>query len=282
MYVQQLIYGRLVYFTFESKVSSTELSAALDVAFNNGATQVDADAALDFNQILAETTIRGYVIGGSASSDISLSLGNDIGAIQTLIQQNTVFPADDFTNFGEIIGFKLGYLSDNSTAALSFGGTTTIRDCIRARQRVDVELMGIEAIADGVELGSDLEIYGTITARGLSFGGIPGVQTLFSRSESNPVSIPLLDAFGATAQEIAATPELDSLDTRQVRVDVLNDGDLTLSALLDEDDSANQDEPLDGSKTLTASQGFRGIKTIELNNNGTQAKVHFRLTPVFE
>lgn len=274
MYVQQLIYGRLIYFTFESKVSAQELKAALDFAFNNGV-QVNATSALDFQQILEQTTIKGYVIGGSASADVTSLIGGSIDGIKTFIQQNLVFPADNFNNFGDIIGFKLGYLSDNSTAALSFGGETTVRQCVRARQKVDVELLGIEAISDGAELGDELEIFGNVTTQGNA-----NAASLFSRSSSTRIDIPLGDAFGATQQEISASPGIGSLQTAQVTVDLV--GALKLTADLREFDAGSADELLRQTNTITASQGWRGVKTVQAIVGGTQANVHFRLTPVFE
>jgi hypothetical protein len=272
MYVKQLIYGRLVYFTFESKVSSTELSAALNFAFN-GAAQVDASAALDFSQILSETTIKGYVIGGSASADISSLLGNSITNVQEFIQDNTLFPADNFNNFGDIIGFKLAYLSDGSTAALSFGGTTTIRECLRARQKVDVELMGIEAISDGIEIGNDLEIYHRISAVG---NGSP--VFLFNRADANRITIPIGDAFGATQTELN-NQNLSNIGFGQVTVDL--DSNLQLRVDLREFDGGSGDEILQQTSTFTPAQGLRGTKTVQAIAGGTQANVHFRLTPVF-
>jgi Thiol-activated cytolysin len=145
MYVQQLIYGRLIYFTVESSASSQEVKAALDVAVSS-AVDVNAQFSLDASQVSSQSTVKGYIIGGNASADITNVLQGGFDGIKKFITDSANFDSNNFDNFGDIIGFKLNYLADNSTAVLSFGGATTQRTCIRAKQNVKVTLKSIEMI----------------------------------------------------------------------------------------------------------------------------------------
>jgi cysteine-rich repeat protein len=145
MYVQQLIYGRLIYFTVESAASSQEVKAALEVAVNN-AVDVNATFSLDASQVSSQSTVKGYSIGGNSGGDITDLLTGGFDGIKNFIEDSANFETDNFDNFGDIIGFKLNYLGDNSTAVLSFGGTTTQRECIRAKQNIKVTLKSITMV----------------------------------------------------------------------------------------------------------------------------------------
>src|SRR5215470_5945766 len=137
VYVSSVTYGRLVLFTFESQYSADEMSAALDFAYSGGV-DVKGDVSVTYKDILSQSKITAYILGGDAGS-----ASQTIDSYDALI--NFIKSGGNYSRQspGAPIAYKLSYLKDNSPARMSFTTDYTVRDCARVSQQVVVTLNSI-------------------------------------------------------------------------------------------------------------------------------------------
>jgi hypothetical protein len=67
---------------------------------------------------------------------------------------------------GAPIAYKLNYLKDNSPARMSYTTDYEVKQCTRVSQKVRVSLNSIFVDSAGGDAGSDLELYGNVSAEG--------------------------------------------------------------------------------------------------------------------
>ena len=70
LYVASITYGRRVVFTAESTAASSELKAALDFAYDGIGANVDVNARLSHEEVLNESTIKAFIVGGNADDAV--------------------------------------------------------------------------------------------------------------------------------------------------------------------------------------------------------------------
>jgi len=156
-YVSSVTYGRIVYFAVTSNFSSEELRAALEFGFAAGAVDVDGSVSLTHSEVLSESQITAFILGGDGTVAVQAIQGAD-GIAQFLSSGGTYSP----TSPGAAIGYKLAYLADNSPAKFALTTDYEVQECTRVTQNVLLTLKNIYVVNDGGDDGNELEIYGWI------------------------------------------------------------------------------------------------------------------------
>lgn len=156
-YVSSVTYGRIVYFAVTSNFSSQELKAALDFGFSTGAVDVDGSVSLTHSEVLSESQITAFILGGNGDVAVQAIQGAE-GIAEFLQSGGTYSPESP----GAPIAYKMGYLADNSPAGFALTTDYDVQECTRVSQNVMLTLRNIHVVNDGGDSGGDLEIYGWI------------------------------------------------------------------------------------------------------------------------
>ena len=180
LYVSSITYGRRVMFTAESSVSMTELKAALEFAYNGGAVDVSGEVGLTHREVLENSTITAFILGGSG--DMAVQAVDGLEAVRAFIESGGDYSPD---SPGAPIAYKLAHLSDNSAARMSFTTDYEIRECERVSQRVLVRLQTISPI-NGQQ---NAKTYGNIYVDSVDREGQSNRLNLFSKSRSQRFTI---------------------------------------------------------------------------------------------
>lgn len=165
VYVSSIGYGRQVIFTFESELAKEELAAALDFAYH-GAAEIDGSASLTHREVLAHTHTTAFILGGDGGEAASAAIGT-YEQLSQFIARGGNYSKD---SRGAAIAYKLAHVRDNTPVVVSFGSDYVERTCSRITQKLRVEFEKITADSAGSDAGGDLEIFGTVTARGSGAG----------------------------------------------------------------------------------------------------------------
>ena len=177
LYVASVTYGRMVLFTFESEYSSEEMEAALEFAYSGGV-DVSGDVSVTYKDIISKSKITAFILGGSGGD-----AARTIDSYQALIDFIKEGGNYSRESPGAPIAYKLAYLADNSPGRISLTTDYDVKQCERVSQKIKVTLKSIRVESDGGDGGSNLEIYGRITAQGTS------AATLFDKSSDSYVVV---------------------------------------------------------------------------------------------
>lgn len=180
-YVSSVTYGRLVYFAVTSSFSSEELRAALEFGFNGGVADIEGHASLTHSEVLSETQITAFILGGNG--DVAVQALNGPEELRTFIEQGGSYGKD---SPGAPIGYKLAYLADNTPAKFALTTQTEVEECERVRQNVRIAFDHLSAVSVG-DSGGDLEIYGSVYVLDEDNGSYPLFE---ATGGTNVVSIP--------------------------------------------------------------------------------------------
>jgi len=181
LYVSSITYGRRVMFTVESTASSQELKAALDFAYRGAVAEVDVNARMSHSEVLRESRIQAFIIGGNA--DDAVEAVDGLEGIQTFITEGGTYSPE---SPGAPIAYKLNHLKDNSAARLSLTTEYSKDTCLRVRQNVQVTLKGITPV-DGQNRA---KTYGKIFARSFDADGNEARRhTLFNVHKDNRIEM---------------------------------------------------------------------------------------------
>ncbi|TMQ07092.1 MAG: hypothetical protein E6J91_36385 [Deltaproteobacteria bacterium] len=260
VYVSSVTYGRMVLFTFESQYSAEEMSAALDFAYSGGV-DVKGDVSVTYKDILSQSKITAYILGGDAGSAVQTIDSYD--ALITFIKSGGNYSRQ---SPGAPIAYKLSYLRDNSPARMSFTTDYTVKDCVRVSQRVQVTLQSIqvEQASDGVG-DHTLEVYGQITAQGTD------AQMLFNKDGSHHVSIGQGQLFGGGDTPIAqAVIDVSPRPGQSVR----------LHAHLFDQDTFSDDDLGDEISSNLFETGWRKDVTITLTSGSGILHIKLSMAPI--
>ena len=154
LYVQSITYGRRVIFSVETERSSQEVKAALEATYA-GAVSASVNVSFEHKQVLSESTIRAFVLGGSG--DDATGAINGFEGLVEYIQKGGNYSKD---SPGAPIAYKLAYL-DNAVATLAFTTDYAERTCVKNRADMRVTLKGIEHVG-GDDVGGNIELFGQI------------------------------------------------------------------------------------------------------------------------
>jgi len=258
VYVSSVTYGRMVVFTFESQYSAEEMSAALDFAYAGGV-DVSGNVSVTYKDMISQSTITAFILGGDAGTAVQT-----IDSYEALIDFIKTGGNYSRQSPGAPIAYKLAYLKDNSPARMSFTTAYDVRDCVRISQQVRVTLQSIAVDSAGGDPGSDLELYGEITAQGTS------LATLFNKDESHAVTIHEGSVFGG------ATPIAETvIDVAPAAGQAIH-----LHAHLTDDDLVGDDNIGDDVSEIPFETGWRKEVTMTLTGDGALVRVTFSLSPI--
>jgi thiol-activated cytolysin len=157
VYVQSMTYGRRVIFSVETSETAQNIAAALQATYA-GAVDVGASVSVEHQEMLADSTIRAFVLGGSGV-DATAAINGFEGLVQ-YIQNGGDYSKD---SPGAPIAYKLAYL-DNAVTQLAFTTEYTERTCVRNRATLRAELLELTHVG-GSDTGGKLELYGNVTLR---------------------------------------------------------------------------------------------------------------------
>ena len=110
VYVSNVVFGRMLLFTFTSEASAEDIQGALNFAYQGPGAGVSADAAKRYRRILGSAKISVVTVGGSA---------DDALALIRSAQLRDFFKADAPLTTARPISYTLRSLSDNAIAAVS-------------------------------------------------------------------------------------------------------------------------------------------------------------------
>jgi thiol-activated cytolysin len=257
VYVSSVTYGRMVLFTFESKYSAEEMSAALDFAYSGGI-DVSGDVSVTYKDILSQSTITAFILGGDAGAAVQT-----IDSYDALIRFIKTGGNYSRQSPGAAIAYKLSYLKDNSPARMSFTSAYDVVDCARVSQKIQVALNSI-AVDHANDSGDDLELYGLITAEGTS------LQSLFSRDENHYVQIHEGSEFTGGAPISQAVIEVAPSAGHAIR----------LRARLIDDDFFGDVGIGDETISVPFETGWHKDVVITLTGSGARVRVTFSLSPI--
>jgi thiol-activated cytolysin len=177
VYVSSVTYGRMVYFTITSELSSSELRAALDFGFK-GTVSVDGSVSLTHEEVLESSEITAHILGGNGDSAVQAIYG--VEELRNFIQTGGAWSKD---SPGAAIAYKLAYQHDDSPARYSLTTDYEVQQCERVSQNVRAALQDIHVVSAG---GSDsLKLYGDVRVEDAN----GQLYDLWSRPSDNPVEI---------------------------------------------------------------------------------------------
>ena len=263
-YVSSVTYGRIVYFAVTSNFSSEELKAALDFGFSTGAVDVDGSVSLTHSEVLSESQITAFILGGDGNVAVQAIQGAE--GIADFLQSGGTYSAE---SPGAPIAYKMAYLADNSPAGFALTTDYEVKDCTRVSQNVQLTLKNIYVVNDGADGGSELEIYGWI--RGWDEHGV--MYPLMERSSDQWVTI-------NTGQ---AWPQTGTIDSHILPVVPQADHNFEISISLREHDGAfNADDNLgDHVIVVDYEDGWRNDDFVySLADGDQQVEVRMAFTPV--
>ncbi len=260
VYVSSVTYGRMVIFTMESDYSAEEMRSALEFAYRGGV-PVSGEVSLTYQEMLENTNITAYILGGSGNDAAQAINGFD--NLMAFIAQGGDYSKD---SPGAAIAYKLAYLDDNAPARLSFTSEYEQEECERVSQQVRVVLNNIRVDNAGGDAGGALDVYGTVAVTGTE------TVTLMDKPSGEDVSIPTGQSWpmmGTIAEAI---------------VDVRPQGGEVISFdvnLVDNDGTFNPDDTIcDMVHTAPFESGWRRDVTVLCTGAGAEVSVNFSLSPI--
>ena len=262
--VSSVTYGRMVVFTLESEKSSTEIAAALSVAFNSG-TQIGVDLTLAQKHALEESRIHAFVLGGSGDSAVQAVSG--IEGIKQFIAEGGNYSKQ---SPGAPISYKLKHLKDNSSARMSVTTDYDVKICDRISDRYSVRLKSI-TVLDESDSGSGLELYGSASAT-----GVGAAVTLWNLGAGQAVKLDEYDSY-------PATPSLTSfLGEAAINVVPQLGNNIVINVNLREKDGWSGDDNVKGTLTLPfgGASGWSGEFDVMASGGGNLVKAVVVLAPI--
>ncbi len=263
-YVSSVTYGRIVYFAVTSNFSSEELKAALDFGFSTGAVDVDGSVSLTHSEVLSESQITAFILGGDGNVAVQAIQGAE--GIADFLQSGGTYSPD---SPGAAIAYKMKYLADNSPAGFALTTDYDVKECTRVTQNVQLTLQNIYVVNDGGDTGNDLEVYGWIRGWDEQSNAYP----LMERNDDQWVTI-------NTGQ---AWPQTGTIESQIIPVVPQPDHHFTISINLREHDGAfNGDDNLgDHEITIDFEDGWRDDAFVyNLADGDQQVEVRMAFTPV--
>ncbi|MFP4367583.1 MAG: thiol-activated cytolysin family protein [bacterium] len=121
MYVSTVTYGRMALFTIESELEETQVKAFLEGSYAN----IDASASSEFESLMASSTMKVYILGGSGADAVQTVDGFE--AFKDYIKSGGNFSQE---NPGAPISYKLRYITDNTIGKIVFAANYPIRTAI--------------------------------------------------------------------------------------------------------------------------------------------------------
>lgn len=196
LYVSSIEYGRQVVFTFESDLAKSEVSAALEFAYNGGP-PIEGNVSLTHSEVIANTRTTAFILGGDGTR--AAQAVSNLEQLMEFINEGGNYTND---SRGAVISYKLAYVRDHSPAKISYASDYVQRTCSRVSQNVRVRFTKMSVPqGGGGDDGGELEVFGHLHATGADGVAHP----LFDKSQDTRVTIPVLGQYpsvGFNAQPI--------------------------------------------------------------------------------
>jgi Thiol-activated cytolysin len=126
-YVANIVYGRILTFTFTSTANETDIRAALDAAYNLGKVGLSAGQ----QKILSEAKVGVATIGGDASDALAVIRSGEL---------KDYFKSDAPLTTAKPISYTVRNLGDNSIAKVSETSEYNIKECTAIAGGSNVEI----------------------------------------------------------------------------------------------------------------------------------------------
>jgi thiol-activated cytolysin len=141
VYVNKVNYGRIGILKIESDSSVESVSAALDFTYNANSTAVSVNSRLNYQKILANSTIEGFFFGGDAANIVPVNSAAGLSQFNDYVRGGLRL---DPNVSPTAVSYELKYINDNATAAVNSTTTYTERRCETAK--------GLKIILNGVSI----------------------------------------------------------------------------------------------------------------------------------
>ncbi|MEM8858886.1 MAG: thiol-activated cytolysin family protein, partial [Chloroflexota bacterium] len=132
LYVHKVSYGRIVYFVAESEYNSTDIEATLRAAVDGKAFEGGLESGLTYEQVLDETRITTFVLGGNAGDAVqNVKAGSAEDRFKAITEFVGGYGNANFSaqNPAAPISYELRYLKDRQLARMSYTTTFDKKDC---------------------------------------------------------------------------------------------------------------------------------------------------------
>jgi thiol-activated cytolysin len=235
------------------------MSSALAFAYSGGA-DVKGDVSVTYKDMISQSKITAFILGGDAGTAVQTIDSYD--ALLAFIKTGGNYSRQ---SPGAPIAYKLSYLKDNSPARMSFTTDYQVKDCVRVSQRVRVTLRSIAVDDAGGDAGSDLELYGLITAEGAD------LQTLFNKDSDHYVQIHEGAVFGGDTPIAETVIDVSPTAGQAIRLH---------ANLTDQDDLSGDDNIGNDILVNPFETGWRKDVTMTLTGSGARVRVNFSLSPI--
>ncbi len=117
-YVHSVSYGRIINFRMTTSASATEAELKAALEFTSGTERYDVDLEARYKQILSESTVDVFSIGGNAAVASLATGSNNLQELQSIISgKNAVYSKE---NPGVPIAYTIRFLNDNSLAKMGY------------------------------------------------------------------------------------------------------------------------------------------------------------------
>ena len=254
VYVSSLTYGRRVMFSFSSSHSAQEVAAALSFAYKGGA-EVSGDVSLNHREVLDQTEISAYIVGGSGEAAVA-AIGSYEGLVE-FIQSGGNYGVD---SPGAPIAYKLAYLSGNAPARLSFTSDYDRTECERVSQNILATLESVHVVASD-DPDDTVELSGSVLAIGAIDGGL-----VWSGS--------------AEIGEGTTYPSNGSLGEVVMAIDPTGSAGISFSAYLYDDDFGIDVVACDERLYAEPALGFRRSLIVRCREGGNELELNLSLRPI--
>ncbi len=134
LYVSSVKYGMLAIMCIETSFEDSQMQLALDAAYNGGV-DVELEFGYTAREVLAESSIRIIVYGGSTEGIEEM---NGVESFMSIIDSSTEF---NETSPGVPILYKFRHVADNTLALITLTSQYTICRPLQIAQRVQVDLL---------------------------------------------------------------------------------------------------------------------------------------------
>jgi thiol-activated cytolysin len=275
LYVQSISYGRRVIFAVQTDATAEEVKSALEAAYNGIAVNAGVSVSALHKEVLRQSTIRAFVLGGSGSDAAAVIDGFE--GLASYIKKGGSYSKD---SPGAPIAYKLAYL-DNAVAKLAFTTDYAERVCTRDKAGLHVQLQRLDHLGGG-DSGDNIEIFGAVRVR-YPTKGSPVVDCNHGGKVATVWSLPL-GSWVSFPEKSSYTPKSAFIDLHDVPI---SDGSrICISGDFWEEDgdtgegSADDDFGIAG-KILDIRDGWAGEHTVVThgdNDNSIAAVVRVTLS----
>jgi hypothetical protein len=130
VYVNKVNYGRIGILKIESDSSVESVQAALNFTYGANSTSVSAAARLNYQKVIANSSITGFFFGGDATNIVPVNSSSGLSEFNDYVKNGLRLNPDVAPT---AISYELKYLNDNATAAINSTTTYTERRCETAK-----------------------------------------------------------------------------------------------------------------------------------------------------